>query len=130
MDIIRFFETPDGGSSFESHALGFPTPFTDAYGNVYGLSRTFDVASAIFAELPAALDQHWHGAPNRQLVVVLSGRLEVETSDGEIRRWGPGNIFMADDTGGQGHKTRVIEGPARLLFLRVAADFKLAELVG
>lgn len=130
MEVIRFFETPDGGSTFETHTLTFPTPFTDAYGNVYGLSPSFDVASAIFAELPEELDQHWHGAPNRQLVVVLTGRLEVETSDGQIRRWGPGNMFMADDTAGQGHKTRVLEGPAKLLFLRVAADFKIAELVG
>lgn len=130
MDVIRFFETPDGGSSFENHTLAFPTAFTDAYGNVYGLSRAFAVASAIFAELPAALDQHWHGAPNRQMVVVLTGRIEVETTDGEIRRWGPGNVFMADDTGGTGHKTRVLEGPARLLFLRVDTAFEIAELGG
>ncbi len=129
MDLIRFFETPDRGSTFETHALTFPTSFTDAYGNVYGLSKPFEIASAIFAELPDALDQHWHGAPNRQLVVVLTGRLEVETTDGGRRHWGPGDIFMADDTSGKGHKTRVLEGPAKLLFLRVASDFKIAEVV-
>ena len=129
MDLIRFFETSGGGSTFETHALTFPTSFTDAYGNVYSLSKPFEIASAIFAELPDALDQHWHGAPNRQLVVVLTGRLEVETTDGECRRWGPGDIFMADDTGGQGHKTRVLEGPAKLLFLRVTPDFQIAQVV-
>lgn len=130
MEIIRFFETPDGGSCFEDHRLGFPVPFTDAYGNVYRLSRPFAIASAVFAELPAELDQHWHGAPNRQLVVVLSGRLEVETTDGATRRWGPGGMFMADDSGGTGHKTRVLEGPAKLLFLRLSPDFELAALAG
>jgi uncharacterized cupin superfamily protein len=130
MELIRFFETPGGGSTFETHALTFPTSFTDAYGNTYGLSQPFEIASAIFAELPDALDQHWHGAPNRQLVVVLTGSLEVETTDGERRRWGPGDVFMADDTGGKGHRTRVLEGPAKLLFLRVAPDFRVEEVVG
>jgi hypothetical protein len=130
MEVIRFFETPDGGSRFEQHELKFPTPFTDPYGDVYGLSKPLEVASAIFAELPTGLNQSWHGAPTRQLVVVLTGRIEVETTDGQMRRWGPGNMFMADDTGGKGHQTRVLEGPAKLLFLRVPAGFNLAEMLG
>ncbi|MBL6751333.1 MAG: hypothetical protein ISP90_12460 [Nevskia sp.] len=129
MEIIRFFETPDGGSRFEQRELPFPKTFTDEYGNDYQLGEPFDVGSAIFAELPHGLDQSWHGAPNRQLVLVLTGRLEVETTDGQIRRWGPGQVFMADDTGGKGHKTRVLEGPARLLFLRMPEGFKVDQLL-
>jgi hypothetical protein len=125
MEIIRFFATAEGGSRFESRELALPTPFTDEYQNTYRLSLPFGVDSGIFAELPAGLDQDWHGAPNRQLVLVLSGRLEVETTDGDIRRWGPGEVFMADDTSGKGHRTRVLDGPARLLFLRMDADFRI-----
>ena len=68
-----------------------------------------------------------HVAPNRQIVVLLTGRLEVEVSDGEKRQWGPGGMFMADDTSGKGHRTRVLEGPAKLLFMRVPDDFDPAE---
>ncbi len=44
----------------------------------------------------------------RQLVVVLSGEMEVETSDGEKRRFGRGDMLLADDTSGSGHITRAL----------------------
>jgi hypothetical protein len=130
MQIIRFFETPDGGSCFESAELKFPQQFTDEFGNKYNLGMPFDISSGVFTELPHGLDQSWHNAPNRQLVVVFSGRLEVETTDGKMHRWGPGEVFMADDVGGKGHKTRVLEGPARLLFVRLPEDFQLRKIAG
>lgn len=68
-------------------------------------------------------------APNRQLVIVLKGVLEVQTMDGEKRRWGAGEMFMADDPRGKGHQTHVIEGPAQLLFLRVSDDFRVQEWI-
>jgi hypothetical protein len=57
-------------------------------------------------------------------VFVLSGTLEVETTEGEVRRWGQGSLLMADDTKGKGHRTRVLEGPAKLLFVRLPDDFR------
>jgi hypothetical protein len=39
-------------------------------------------------------------------VVLLSGRLEVTTSDGAIVS-GPGTVWLIEDTTGQGHQTRV-----------------------
>jgi len=129
MRIIRFFDTPDGGSRFEEVDIAFPQPFTDEYGNTYHLTKSFSVPNAVIADLPHGLDQDWHVAPNRQLVIVLKGVLEVQTTDGEKRRWGVGEMFMADDPRGQGHQTRVIEGPAQLLFLRVSDDFRVQEWI-
>jgi quercetin dioxygenase-like cupin family protein len=85
--------------------------------------------NAIIADLPHGVDQDWHVAPNRQFVIVLMGVLEVQTTDGEKRRWNAGDMFMADDPHGKGHQTRVIEGPAQLLFLRVPDDFRLQEWI-
>jgi hypothetical protein len=130
MRIVRFFDTADGGSRFEEVEIAFPQPHTDEFGNTYQLTKAFGPESALFAELPQGLDQDWHVAPSRQLVFVTSGLLEVETTDGQRRRWSTGGLFMADDPRGQGHRTRVIEGPARLLFLRVPEDFRLAEWSG
>ena len=59
---------------------------------------------------------------------MLKGLLEEQTTDGEKRRWNAGEIFMAaDEPHGKGHQTRVIEGPAQLLFLRVPDDFRFQE---
>lgn len=127
MQITRFHDTPDGGSRFEAVEVHLPEQHEDSFGNTFPLSRSIAAEDAVLVELPADLDQSWHNAPNRQLVFVLSGGVEVETSDGAVRRWQGGEFFLAEDTEGKGHKTRVIEGPARVLFVRLEAKFQLAE---
>ena len=126
MKMIRFVETLEGGSRFEEIDIPFPQLYVDEFGNTYHLTRPFS-SSGVIADLPQGLNQDWHVAPSRQIVIVLIGRLEVETTDGQVRRWGPGDMFMADDPGGKGHRTRIIEGPAKLLFLRLADDFRPEE---
>ncbi|MCH8190455.1 MAG: hypothetical protein IIC80_03775 [Chloroflexi bacterium] len=48
----------------------------------------------------------WHGAPQRQYVIILSGEMEVEIGDGSKRRLVAGDVLLAEDTTGQGHITR------------------------
>lgn len=129
MQIIRFSDATDGGSCFSEVELTFPQPFTDEYGNVYQLSKVFGPESAIIADLPPGLDQDWHTAPHRQIVIVLTGVLEVETTDGQTRRWTPGGMFMADDPNGKGHRTRVVEGPVRAVFMRMPDEFDIQTWV-
>lgn len=50
----------------------------------------------------------WHPAPKRQFVFYLSGTIEAEVSDGEVRQFGPGSITLVEDTYGKGHKSRAI----------------------
>lgn len=121
MKIVRFVATVDGGSRFVNMDVPLPVSYVDEFGNVYMLSEAF-MFNGVIAELPAGLDQDWYVAPNRQFVV-MSGALEVQTTDGQVRRCSQGQLFMADDTQGKGHRTRVLEGPALLMFLRVPADF-------
>ena len=61
----------------------------------------------------------WHVAPRRQYVINLSGDSEVEIGDGTKRRFGPGDIFLADDTTGRGHISRVVGAQPRI-FVTVA----------
>jgi quercetin dioxygenase-like cupin family protein len=130
MRIIRFFETQDGGSRFEEVEVPFPQANADNFGHTLRSTKAFNPVDAFMADLPTGVDQDWHVAPNRQLVIVLKGVLEVQTTDGEKRRWKAGEMFMADDPHGKGHQTRVIEGPVQLLFLRVPEDFRLQTWVG
>jgi hypothetical protein len=46
--------------------------------------------------------------PRRQFVLVLVGELEVEVSDGEVRRFAPGSLILVEDTWGKGHVSRVV----------------------
>lgn len=52
----------------------------------------------------------WHPTPRRQFNLILSGEVEVEVSNGEIRRFVPGNVLLVEDVEGQGHRTRVVGG--------------------
>ena len=52
--------------------------------------------------------------------VPLSGRFEVEvSSDGTIKSFGPGDILLAEDTTGKGHKTRAVGGDCVWLFVEL-----------
>ena len=119
MRITQFVATEDGGSRFEDAEIRFDIEREGAGGFVLMTSEPFESFAVSFVRLPADLDQDWHQAPTRQLVQVISGTVEVTTTDGAVRRWGAGSLFIAADTAGRGHKTRVIDGPADVIFIPV-----------
>jgi hypothetical protein len=125
MRITRFHATDDGGSVFEDIEVGLPNERRDPQGHLIRGSHLYPSPSVQVAELPAGLDQSWHPAPRRQIVVVLDGMLEVTTTDGQARRFGAGQVFLADDMGGRGHLTRTVEGPVQVLFAPMPAEVDL-----
>jgi len=58
--------------------------------------------------VPAGTSAPAHNAPQPYVVIVLSGEAEVATSDGEARRFRPGDLLFCNDLTGQGHETRAI----------------------
>ncbi len=56
----------------------------------------------------------------------MTGEVEVEATDGDKRRLGPGGILLADDTTGRGHITREVSGPRTSLFLPLPDDFDIS----
>ena len=63
----------------------------------------------------------WHTAPVRQLVVTLSGTMIFTTRDGEQFTLRPGDVLLAEDTAGTGHRWR-LEGsePWRRMYVVLA----------
>jgi hypothetical protein len=54
----------------------------------------------------------WHPTQYRQFFFFLSGEVDVQASDGDVRRFGPGSVVLVEDTTGKGHTTRVAtDGP-------------------
>ena len=125
MKIVRFASASDGGSQFVEVDLPIGNASTDAFGNTVHRSALLPAQSTMVTEMPEGFCQDWHPASRRQLLVVLSGTLEIETSDGEKRRCSSGEVFLADDVGSRGHCSRTIGGPARVLFVHLPpeADF-------
>ena len=66
------------------------------------------VTNMVVLSAPVGGVADWHPVPRRQINIVLSGEVEIEVSDGEKRRFGPGSYLLGEDTAGKGHVTRVI----------------------
>lgn len=114
-----------GGSVFDELDITLGRERRDAQGHLLRSSNVFTSSLVQFTELPAGLDQTWHPAPRRQLVTILSGMLEVTVSDGSARRFGAGEVFLADDAGTSGHRTRVVDGPVLVQFAPMGDEVDL-----
>jgi hypothetical protein len=117
MKAARIYTGADGRSHFED--LDIPLK-PSTYGT---LSDLVPSSGVIFRETPVGGALDFHVAPRRQFVITLAGLVEVECGDGTKRRFGPGDIMLADDTTGQGHITREVQGPRRSLFIPLPENF-------
>jgi quercetin dioxygenase-like cupin family protein len=115
----RVHTTPDGASRFQE----IPVPMAPAV-YVAGIPlvdvSARQLATGVqFARVEAGYTSDWHPAPRRQFVLVLSGALELTVADGETRSFGPGSVFLVEDTTGAGHQTRAV-GSGECVFVTVA----------
>jgi quercetin dioxygenase-like cupin family protein len=109
MKITRLYAGADGESHFEDIDI----PLKDIGGNEVR-SETFKANGIIFRETGAKFDYAWHNAPARQYVITLQGRAEIRVGDGTKRRFGPGDIMLAEDLTGKGHITRAVGNKPRI----------------
>ena len=68
-----------------------------------------DVVAIHFKETPAHSSYDWHNDPEPQYVITLSGTLEFSTRGGETFVLHPGDVLIATDHTGSGHKWRLID---------------------
>ena len=106
--ITRIYSDTNGDSHFEDIQI----PMEDA-GDIGFLSATKEASGIIFREVKPAYDYHFHNAPQRQYIVLLDGGIEIETSLGEKRIFKTGEVLLAEDTTGKGHRSKNIENRKR-----------------
>ncbi|MEX0608874.1 MAG: hypothetical protein WD016_11005 [Balneolaceae bacterium] len=105
--ITRLYNDSGGESHFENLAI----PLKDA-GEIGALSEEIPAKGVIFREVKSSYDYDFHTAPQRQYIILMDGEIEIETSLGEKRTFGAGEILLVEDTEGKGHKTRNLQ-PAK-----------------
>ncbi len=102
------------GADDESHFQDLDIPLEDL-GAIGSLSKPMDATSILFRETGAGYDLGFHNAPRRQFVIMLSGgRVELEVASGEKRVLGAGDVLLAEDTTGHGHKSRALDPEPRV----------------
>jgi len=108
--LIRIFTGDDDQSHFsvgEIEALN-------------AISKSEPAQTISFEETSAGASLDWHNAPHRQYVITLSGRLEFETRSGVKQVVEPGDILLAEDTSGGGHRWRLVDDqPWRRVYVAV-----------
>jgi hypothetical protein len=108
VSFVRILATSGGGSRFVDDAVGLKDGDFAPPAPPLGLGAVDGARSVRFIGAPAGWDSPPHPAPARQWVVMVSGVVEATTTDGEVRRFGPGMAVLLEDTGGAGHRTRVL----------------------
>ena len=120
MNCLRIFADAAGESHFEDTEIALvPRELFPGVPSIH-LSAWETATSIRFAWVPAGLKlADWHVTPVRQYVIWLTGNVEFETSDGEIRRCEPGAVVLVEDTFGKGHISRHPEEGQFLAFVPV-----------
>ena len=100
--IIRVYSGEDGQSHIEDVSM------SAGEDKIVPLKPGADMT---FKLIPDGYSVDWHVTPVNQCVVVLSGYQEVGIGDGTVRRVGPGDVILWEDQTGQGHTTKIVNGP-------------------
>jgi quercetin dioxygenase-like cupin family protein len=101
---VRLWTGDDDNSHFQEGALELDQ---GARGDV--LTAKLPVTTVSFQETVSGGTFSWHDAPARQLVITLSGTLDFQTRAGQHFTLHPGEILLAEDTCGGGHRWRLID---------------------
>jgi quercetin dioxygenase-like cupin family protein len=105
MAIIRLYAGLDGRSHFES-----VEPRFESRGDKAESAELIPGSGIVIRRFEPKRSNPWHHAPGRAAVFTLSGAVDIEIGDRTVRRFGPGDILIAEDLTGQGHVTREV-GP-------------------
>ena len=120
MRVTYLYTGADGRSHFEDLEI----PLVPA---TYGRESSLVPAQGIiFRENPDGAWADFHNAPRRQFVITISGLAELECGDGSRRRFGAGDVLLVDDTTGQGHITREIQGPRHIIFIPLPQELDVS----
>ena len=108
MRYVRLYCDESGVSYFQDSEFTFtPRDFAPPAPPV-DVSQTVDATAFMMLRLPAGWTDDAHPTPARQFMMMMSGSVRV-TAGGETRRFGAGDVLLAEDTSGAGHATTVVE---------------------
>jgi len=122
MIVTRIYAAPDGKACIERREVPM-TP--DASGRA--TSPDLSALRLFFRDTPPAHVNPKHRAPQRQFIFVTAGIGEIELADGSRHRFAPGDVLFAEDTTGDGHITRTLEGTRGFAHVPVPDGFDITR---
>jgi hypothetical protein len=120
MLIYRLYTTATGDSAMERRQI----PLSD---EPRPISEIFPVKEMFFRETPEGHVQMYHNAPRHQLIMITSGIIEIEVSNGQRYILKPGDLLLPDDFTGKGHITRSIRDVRGFTHIILKDDFDVSQ---
>jgi hypothetical protein len=100
---VRIWTGADDNSHFKEGVIDLPEGERGDF-----LSLSVDVTYLSFRETKSGGSYEWHEDPVPRFVFTLAGVLEFETRGGEKFTIWPGDILLAEDNTGTGHRWKLI----------------------
>ena len=119
MKITRTYAAPDGVSGMEEIDVEFETSEFVPGHTPLGVSPAAPAQHVKILQLPGDWESGWHPSPVRQYMVLLAGGWKMETGDGQIKEFQPGDVALLEDTTGRGHHTTILQDS---LFVAIALE--------
>lgn len=108
LPYVRVYSDAEGESHFEDAELSFTLADFAPPAPPISVSEAMAADTVAVISSPAGWYGDWHPAPRRQLMFMLVGELEVQVSDGQVKRFRAGDVFLVEDTTGKGHVSTVV----------------------
>jgi quercetin dioxygenase-like cupin family protein len=100
---VRMWTGGDGDSLFEEGSIELAAGMRDD-----SVGKPVPAVELSFQETRSGGSFEWHQDPVPRFVLTLSGTLEFETKSGAKFTIRPGDVLLAQDNSGTGHKWRLI----------------------
>jgi hypothetical protein len=118
--VTRIYAAADG----ETHAEQMEAKLGAADQLGMEQSEIVKAGSANFVRFPENFHEDWHRAHARRYVITLTGRGEIEVSDGKKAVLEPGRVVLVEDTTGKGHVSRALTEDWTAVFVQLEEDVK------
>jgi len=122
MEIVTFQNASAGGTVFGRETVTLQPGISDFLATSPLMSAAHPCKRYFFSELPPGYHSSKDFSSRRQLCVLLSGEIEVMSTEGQTERFEAGDVLRLDDTDFQtpGRTVRVTgDGPARILSVQI-----------
>jgi len=94
------------GDDEKSHFNDYDVPLKQQADTPFLVSDLIPSTAISFRWTPHDYTSDFHHAPRHRLLIVLSGRIEIEVPSGDVRKFECGDLLEVCDTWGYGHISR------------------------
>ncbi len=122
MKYTRLYADSDGETHFEDLDEEFQQSQMASNVPSVGLTTPIPATDIFFLRANPDYSDDYRVIPRRFMVKIVSGEMNTAASDGEVRQFGPGDVFLCEDVTGNGHMNQVVSKSDCVMMMVGLAD--------